>query len=612
MTQHPYAVGEASLLDDRNVHWLLVLGRLRDGASLAEADAALDTVFGRITAGSPEADAERGARTAAFGPIPAHNRGQSLIGAGAVFALVGLVLLIICGNVAGMALARSATREREIAVRLALGSSRARLVRYLMGEAMVLALVGGGLGVIVAFWGTAVALPTDMAVALALPEGGLHPNPGGLAYAFGLTLATLLAFGLLPALRFSRPELLSSLKDDVGGGGRRVGRVHRLAATAQTGVALLSLVVCSLFVRSLGVMEERDLGFEPSNLMITTMDLSVSGYDDPVEGQLFLDRVRESVAAVPGVTAVSIADGIPLDLVGNFTSVYLELPTEDSSRVGVEFTRASEDFFDAVGTPLLRGRGIERTDDGAAERVVVITRALAERLWPGAEAVGRRLWTRVSRNPAQEHTVIGVVPSVASSRATEDWPHIFLSQRQNFDRRVMVVVRTTTDAGDFVSPVQDAIVGVDRALSTPQIVTSLSLLERSTESHRATASMAGGLGLLALILSAIGVYGVVGFAVANRTREIGLRMAIGATRQGVVREIMRDAVRLAVPGLIVGGLVAVGLSLTMQSMMFGLSPIDPVSFGGSALILFIVVLTASLVPARRASNVDPSEALRAD
>lgn len=622
ITQHPFVAGPNSIARDRSPLWLEVLGRLRPDATVDEANAALQTVFAWLAREYPESNEDRGARAVAFGPVPAYGRAESMIATGALVGLAGLVLLIICGNVAGMVLARSATREREIAVRMALGSGRGRLVRHLMAEALLLALTGGVLGVLLAFWVTGTVSPAYFSD---VPNLSLGPNLTILVFSTLLTLGTTVVFGLFPALRFSKPDMVSSLKDDTGGGGRRVGRIHRVATSAQAGVALSLLLTCSLFVRALGVMERRDLGFEPQDLMVTRMDLSQQGYSTLEAGEAVLNRMRESVAALAAVTSVTVADGIPLDLVGNFTSVSRADRSDDTGgRVTVEFTLVDDGYFQTIGTPILRGRGIERTDEASSEPVVVITQALAERLWPGEKALGRhlrfsarfqRIFTpreSVAADSARAYTVVGVVGHVASSRATEDRPQVFVSLRQNYRPQVMLVVKTTAGPAAVARSIQSAILAADPTLPFPLIVSSESLVARSTEAQRRTAEVAAGLGLLALLLSAIGVYGVVAFAVARRTREIGLRMAIGATRAQVLGAVLRDAVRLAAPGLAVGALLAVGTAAAARSMLLGVSPLDPISLGTAASALLLVVTLASLVPARRASGIDPMVALRSE
>lgn len=610
LMQHPFMAAEHGMMVDRDTHWLQVLGRLHEGATVDQANAALRTVYSRLAQEYPESNDERGARAHAFGPVPALGRAESGAALGLLLGLALVVLLIICGNVAGMVLARSATREREIAVRMALGSGRRKLVSYLMTEAAVLAVVGGGLGVVLAFWITGAATPAALAMAA---ESGTDFRPNGtvLLASLGLALGTTLAVGLLPALRFSRPDLLGSLKEGAGGGLRRVGRVHRVAASAQIAVAVSLIVTCGLFLRAVGEMHRRDVGFDPHNLLVASLDLSLEGYESLETAGPFLEQLTEELAALPGVTAVSLADGLPLDQVGNFTHVWRpDRSSDDGGTTDVEFTRVTERYFQTIGTPILRGRGLESSDTDASEPVVVITQALADELWPGVEALGQRLAFPLHRDEAREYTVIGVVGHVASSRATEDWPHVFVALRQQYRPRVLFVVRTSADSPALVRAIQDAILAADPNLSFPPVVSSETLVARSTQSQRATANVAAGLGLLALILSAIGVYGVVAFAVANRTREIGVRMALGATQVRVVRSVLRDAAWLATPGLVLGTLLAAGSAAAMRSMLLGVSPLDPITLCLAAAVLALVVLVASLVPARRASRVDPMDALR--
>jgi predicted permease len=608
--QSPYLTAEHSLMGARDTKWLQVLGRLRSGTTTEQANAALSTVFARLAQEYPETNEDRGARVYAFGPVPALGRAESMAAVGLLVGLALLVLLIICGNVAGMMLARSATREREIAVRMALGSGRGRLARHLMVEAGVLAVVGGGLGVLLAYWVTGAATPATLGM-LAEPSIKFQPSLTVLVWSLVLTLGTVLAVGLLPAIRFSRPDLVSSLKEGTGGGTRRVGRVHRIAASAQAGVAVALVVTCSLFLRAVGEMNQRDYGFDPTNLLVASLDLSLEGYESLENAGPFLDHVKESIAALPGVSSVSLADGLPLDQVGNFTGVSRpDQSVDEGGRVQVEFTRTTEGYFQTIGTPVLRGRGFEVTDDASSEPVVVITQALADRLWLGEEVVGRRVHFSLSRDEAREYTVVGVVGHVASSRATEDWPHVFVALRQQYRPRVMFVVKADAESPALVRSIQSTILAADPNLSFPPVVSSESLVARSTQSQRATATLAAGLGLLALLLSAIGVYGVVAFAVASRTREIGLRMALGATQEKVLRAVLEDGVRLAVPGLLLGALLAVGMAAGMQRMLLGVSPLDPISLGSAAAVLFVVVLLASAAPARRASKVDPMDVLR--
>lgn len=622
LMQHPRAGGEESFVRDRQRLAVQVLGRLRPGATRTEAQAALQTVFGRLSAEYPETNENRVVRAASFGRFPAQNRVWDMVAVAGVWGLMAVLLLIICGNLAGMALARSASREQEIGVRLALGSTRFRLVRHLMAEALLLALAGGALGALLSTVGMSRVSPTDLGIA----APGVTFEPGGwvMAMSFALALAAALAFGLLPALRFSRPELVSALKDDTGGGGRRVGRIQRIAASAQTGAALSLLVVGALFLRSLSRTDPDSLGFEPQGMVVA--DFSVGGLSSPLlnvaeegypsleqGGGALLDRLGESLGALPGVTSVAMADGIPLDRIGNYgRAARADREDEAGGRVVVESTIVTEGFFAAIGAPLLQGRAFQRTDDATSEPVAVITRSLAERLWPGQNVLGRQILWPAGSEDAVQRTVVGVVDRVASSRASEDVPQVFVPLRQSYVSSLMIVLRTGSDASALAGPLGEAFRSVDPGLPTPRLVPGASFVARATQEQRATGRMGGGLGIVVLLLSAMGVYGVVALTTTQRTREIGLRMAMGASRGEVVRRVLLDALRLAAPGLAVGALLAAGTAAALRSMLLGLSPLDPVSFLSVGVLLLLVVVLAGLAPALRASGIQPMQALRAE
>jgi len=607
LTQDPWIAGADPMTDDRASRWLRVLGSLREGATLSECDAALSTLFARFAEDHPETNQARSARARSFGPVPAVGRTESLSATLLLGGLLGLVLLIICGNVTGMVLARSVTREDEIAIRLALGSSRGRLARLLLLEALILSVAGGVSGAFLGVWG----LDTVYALLPGFPTLHFPLSWHLLPPSLGVIVGTALLVGVLPAIRFSRPELISSLREGTGGGSRRAGRIHRFAATSQTGLALSLLVVSGLFVRAVGALYQTDLGFEPAGLVTTSLDLPGVGIRTPEAAATFLEEIRQAVEAVPGVGRVTFADGHPVDLVGNFSSISrLDLPDDPSARVQVEFTRVEEGFFEAIGTHLLRGRGILSTDDPTSDPVVVISESVANRLWPGEDPVGRRVSSAFSRNGPTEFTVVGVVRDVAPSRPTEHWPSIFFSLRQAYHPRVLVLARASSDPRGLYRPVRETILGVEPALPYPEVGQAQDMVDLAASRQKVSGATAGGLGLLAILLAAIGIYGVVAFAVSRRNREIGLRMAMGAGRWAVLLGVLKDGVALAVPGLLVGGLLAAGSAMAFRSQLYGLSPVDPVAFIGSGAILLLVILLASFFPARRASGIDPMKALR--
>ena len=629
LVQHPDAGGEKSVFRDRERFSVQVLGRLRPGATISEARAAVQAVFANLTTEYPETNEHRTVKAVSFGRFPAQNRIGDLIAVVGVCGLVAVLLLIICGNLAGMALARTAAREQEIGVRLALGSSRVRLVRHLMVEAGILTLIGGGVGIALAMIGMTRVSPMDLNISA--PGATFEPSGWTLALSLALSFAAAQTFGLLPALRFSRPELASALKDDTGGGGRRVGRFHRYAASAQTGTAFLLLLVAALFLRSLDRTDESHIGFRPEGMVVADfrtggtflgfLDPSEEGYPSMAEGgSALVDGLIESIGSLPRVASVALSTGFPLDRSRAYSSVSpAGQPSPDESGVLVEYTLASEGYFSTIGAPILRGRALLRTDDGTSAPVAVVTRSFAERFWPGEEALGRRFseagaaaGTGDSSAETPTWTVVGIVGDVASSAVTEDLPQMFVPLRQSTDPDLIILVRseTGTDPAALAEPIREAIRSVDPGLPIPRLVPARSLVAWATQEQRTSGGIAGGLGLLVLLLSAMGVYGVVALAVTHRTREIGVRIAMGATRGAVMRGVFADALRMAGPGLLVGGLLAAGTAAALRSMLLGLSPVDPVSFLSVGALLLFVVITASLAPALRASGIHPMEALR--
>ena len=605
LVQHPWVLDRPELLTDRAFLWPQVLGRLRPGATLAEANEALDHLFASLEDAQPGAS-DRRALAAPIGLVPAMSRSGSYSAAWLVMALMGVILVIVCANVAGMTLARGVKREREMAVRLSLGAGRVRVARLLLIEAALVAAFGGAVGVLLGERVSAVLLP------VILGGGGVVVRPGVVVYLFsvGLTALSALTVGLLPAARFSRAGIIASLRDDTGVGGRRTGRLHRVAASAQTGLAFALLAVCALHLRSVEVLVANDHGFEPERLLVSRLDLEREGYTGEAQILDLLSGIRSSVASISGVETVSFGTGLPLDRSGSYTSVSTTPVGDDRvARVPVEFVSVLEDYFDAAGIPMLRGRGFASSDGPEETRVAVLEESLAARLWPGDDAAGRSLWMAVDRDEAQEFRVVGVVPDIAGSDPSGGPDQVFVPLRQVFWPRVDVVTRVTTDPEGMRHLIRDAIHSWDPGLPPPIVRTGRELVEEVGEANRVTGLVAAGLGVLALLLSAIGVYAVVSFAVLSRTREIGLRMALGASRHGIVLEVLGDAVRLAMPGLLLGGVSAAVVGTSLRSALFGLAPLDAASFVAAAAALLVVVILASCLPAGRASGVDPVRAL---
>jgi len=353
--------------------------------------------------------------------------------------------------------------------------------------------------------------------------------------------------------------------------------------------------------------------FRTGGTFLGLLDISKEGYPSMEEGgTALLDQLIESIGSRPGVASVAASDGFPLDRRRAYLSVSpADQPSSDETGVRVDFTHATEGYFSTIGTPILQGRALLRSDDRTAPRVAVITRSFADLLWPGEDALGRQ-FSQVGAETPTAWTVVGVVGHVASSSATEDLPHAFIPLRQSTHPDLIIVVRSDTDPSALAGPVREAFRSVDPGLPVPGLVPAQSLVALATQEQRTSGQVAGGLGLLVLLLSAMGVHGVVALAVTNRTREIGLRIALGATRRVVIRGVFGDALRMAGPGLLAGGLLAAGTAAALRSMLLGLSPVDPISFLSVGVLLLFVVITASLAPALRASGIHPMEALRRD
>jgi len=618
--QHPDAAGENSVFGARNRALVQVLGRLRPGATIDEARAAVRTVFATLQTEYPETNSDRSVKAVSYGRFPAQNRDMDAIGVIAICGLFAILLLIICGNLAGVATARAATRETEIGVRLALGSSRVRLVRNLMVEAAILTAIGGATGIGLAMVFMTNVSPMDLNITA--PGATFEPSIWTLVLSLALSFVAVFAFGLLPALRFSRPNLVSALKDDSGVGGRRVGRLQRYASSFQTGTAFLLILIAALFFRSLSQTDESSIGFRPDGMAVADfraggpfigfLDPSEEGYATAEEGRFALvDRLLESVGSVPGVASAALSTGFPMDRYRAYVEVNpAGLSSADSTGTTVEYTRVTEGFFSSIGAPIQLGRDFLQSDDRTSVPVAVVTISFAGILWPGEDPLGQQF-----AEAGADHspwTVVGVVGDVASSAVTEDLPQMFVPLRQMRDPVFVLLVRSEigTETTALAGSVRDAVRSLDPSLPIPRLIPAGTLVAWATQEQRTGGQVAGGIGLLVLFLSAMGVYGVVALAVTNRTREIGIRIAMGATRGAVMRRVLVDALRMAAPGLLAGGVLAVGTAMALRSTLLGLSPVDPISVLSAGTLLLGMVVVSSLGPALRASGINPMEAMR--
>lgn len=596
----------------RGASWHMAVARLAPGATREEADAQVKAVYARLAEAHPETNARRSGSVLPLGLVPGGGRGPASAFLGILVAMTGLILLVTCANVAGMFLARATARGREIAVRLALGAGRARLVRQLLTEALAVFVVGGVLGAAGGIFLLS-KLPLDRLPVPIPVHVDLSPDARVVLFALGVTLVTGLVFGLVPALQATRLSLVSALKDDESGVGR-AGRLRRVFVTGQVGLSLVLLMGAALLLRSLQRAAEVESGFDAAGAYMTSVDLSMEGYEAD-EGMAFQRRLTERLAQTPLVEGAALAVDLPLDMSRHGTVALPEGWTDADGRemLGVDFNRVSPGYFATLGIPVLQGRGFEDADAGDTERVAVVSRAFAERVWPDGSVLGRRMRFGSTSPDAPVLTVVGVVEDVKNAYITDQpEPFVYVPSWQDYGASANVIIRTRGTLEDAATLLRTTILDLDPSLSLTPVVG----LERYTAigilPQRVAAAITTVLGALALLLSGIGIYGVVAVAVQQRTREIGVRLALGADRGSVASLVLRGALRLALPGLAVGGLAALGLGRVMRFLLLGLSPTDPVALGGVALALLGVVVVASAVPARRAAAVAPSEALRGE
>ncbi len=597
---------------DRRALLFSMMGRLKPGVTLERAEAALRSLASNLEREYPEPNRGRSVSLLPIGQatINPFIRRVFVLGSGLLMTVVGLVLLIACANVANLMLARSTARRKEIAVRMALGAGRARLVRQLLAESVLLAVLGGAAGLLLAVWGRDLLLayrpPQVFPIALDLPI-----DASVLGFTLGVSLLTGILFGLAPALQCSRPDLVTDLKEKSAqsGGGRF--NLRNVLVAGQVALSLVSLIGAGLFLRGLASAQRVDPGVDTRNLLVLGFDLGAQGYDR-VRGEEFHRRLLEQLAAAPGVRAAALSTMLPIGGGGFGRTVYPEgrEPSAGDSGVFVTINTVSPGYFDALGVALLRGRTFTDLDRDGAPRAAVINEAMARRFWPGEEAVGKRFKFYGDQTFAE---VAGVVETTKLFSLGEDpQPVAYLPLLQAYEPALTLNLRTASDPAGLAESVRRHVQGLDPTLPVVNVFTGEDLLDQTLWAPRVCAGLLSLFGLVALALAAVGIYGVMSYSVNRRTHELGIRMALGARAPDVLRLVLRQGMTLVAVGLLAGLVASLVAARAISSLLFGVSAADPATYATLSAVLAGVALLAAYLPARRATKVDPMIALRAE
>ena len=582
------------------------LARLRPGVGRATVESALETSVRPLEKRYPEEYAGLGARV-----LPLRELYVGQTGTAAVLFLVatGLVLLVACANIVGLLLARTATRSKEIAVRAAMGARRPRLARQLMIESLVLSGLGGLLGLVLGGWGLRLL---ELSIPVELPFwADFSFDHLVVGFVLLISVGIGVAFGLLPLLQVRRHELTAALRE--GGeralAGRRSGRTRNLLVVGEIALSIVLLAGAGLMGRSLLLLQSGDLGFAPEGVMTLRVDLPITGYETAESRARFFERAFERLEGIPGVESVGAVSALPLQ---SWYSTSYEIegrPTEDPDSKRTAYSRiVGADYFESLGVPLIRGRGFSERDTLDAPAVIVINQAMAERIWPNEDPIGARLrldgWDRTVE-------VLGVVADTRQSGTDpEVRPELYQPHAQRPAYSMHVLLRTAGSPEGVVTPARRVMAELAPTIPVYKVQTLEEVVDEAFWQPRVYSWLLGVFAAIALVLAAVGLYGVIAYVVEQRTREIGVRMALGASASDAMGLVLRQAGKMVGLGVVLGLAAAVGFTKVLESILFGVVAAGFGLFGSIAAVLALVATAAVLWPARRASRVDPVVALR--
>jgi predicted permease len=605
----------ANWLDQRGTQNIFAVGRLKPGVTIRQAQASLNILNDQLAREYPDDNEGQTIRLFPPGLIIPDLHGAVVSFSWVLMGAVALVLLVACTNLASLLLARGTERRREIAIRLALGANRFRLLRQLVTESMLLSLAGGAMGVVLAYWMTGALVsfkpPLDFPLTI-----GLVLDWRVMVFAFAASLVTGILFGLMPALQATNPDLVGALKDTTSQAGLRPSKLRSGLVVAQFALSLVFLIGAGLVVRALKQVQMTNHGFDPEKRLMMSVDPGLQGYDRSRGLQFYRDVVRK-VGSFPGVRSAVVTTFVPLSLNFSSNSVFAEgQPAERGANIPTAMVaNVGAAYFETMGVDLIAGREFTEQDGEKSTPVAVVNQTFIRTLFPEvrneADALGRRVSFDGAQGPFMQ--IVGVARDGKYFNIGEEpRSFIYTPMLQRYDNSATLVVRTAGDPEAMIAPLRGEVQSLDSKMPVFDVKTMNEHMRLSLFPSRIAATILGGFGVLALILTAIGIYGVTSCTVAQRTREIGIRMALGADRAGVARMVVRQGMKLAAIGLAIGVVFALMLTRLMSGLLFGVSPSDPITFAIIPAILGGVALGACLVPARRATSVDPIVALRRD
>ena len=595
-------------LTDRGSRWLMVMGRLKLGATLPQAQANIAAIASHLQQEYQQTNEQMGMAVYSVMQSPFSLKADLRPALAILMAAVAVVLLIACANVANLLLARAASRRGEIAVRLALGGTRWRLVRQMLTESFLLALLGAALGLTTAFW-------TARSFAAFLPpyanRASFDTRPDLVVFAFtlGLTVITTLLFGLAPTLQASKQDLVTGLKDNVPavGRGRRKASLRYMLVVTQVALSMVALISAGLFVRSLREAYKADPGFDGRNVLLASFDPFLSGYDE-TRGREFYRRLVERVSTTPGVQSATLARRLPLTDGGiAFANVVIDgyAPAKDED-MRLNYETVGPQYFQTMRIPLLHGRDFDDRDQESAPGVVIINETMAQRYWPGGDALGRRI--KLTKDWVE---IVGIAKDVKLRSLKEAaQPFLYLPLLQDYRSNMILVARTASEPEKMFHAIQTEVAALDPEMPMFDTRTLEEHIGVSLFLQRMAATLLSIFGVLALSLASLGLYGVMAYTVSQRTRELGIRISVGAKQWDILTLILEEGLMLSIIGMVAGVAIALAVTRLSAHLLYGVSAADPLTFAVVALLLLVVATAAAYFPALRATKVDPVIALR--